>query len=116
MKREMASFGFAIEGIWHGLKTEKHLRFHIVAGFVATLLGLMSQLSRIEWMILTLLIAGMLALEVMNAAIERVVDLVTEDYALLAKQAKDLAAGAVLIYALSSLIIGALLFIPKWIS
>ena len=56
----------------------------------------------------------MLALELMNSAVERVVDLLTTERHPLAKQAKDLAAGAVLIYAIGSAIIGLILFIPKW--
>lgn len=68
----------------------------------------------IEWSIVVLLIGGMLALEMMNAAIERVVDLVTLENHPLAKHAKDLAAGAVLVYAISSVVIGLIIFVPKW--
>jgi undecaprenol kinase len=58
-------------------------------------------------------IGGMLSLELMNTAVERVVDLATKDYHPLAKQAKDIAAGAVFIYAALSVIIGAIIFLPK---
>lgn len=67
-----------------------------------------------EWFIVLILIGGMLSLELVNAAIERVVDLTTTEWHPLAKQAKDLSAGAVLIYAIVSALIGMLLFIPKW--
>ena len=67
-----------------------------------------------EWFIVLILIGGMLSLELVNAAIERVVDLTTTEWHPLAKQAKDLSAGAVLIYAIVSALIGLLLFIPKW--
>ena len=64
-------------------------------------------------MILLFLIGGMLSLELMNTAIERAVDLITKDYHPLAKAAKDAAAGAVFVYALLSVIIGLIIFIPK---
>lgn len=56
---------------------------------------------------------GMLSLELLNTAIERVVDLATEEYHPLAKQAKDIAAGAVLVYAIVSVIIGGVILLPK---
>ena len=68
----------------------------------------------IELMVVIVLIGGMLALEMFNSAIERVVDLATSELHPLAKQAKDMAAGAVLVFAVASAIIGLLIFLPKW--
>lgn len=114
MRKYIDSFRYAFEGIVHGMKTEKHLRFHLFSAIIVIGLSMWTGLSQVEWFIVLLLIGGMFALELMNAAIERVVDLVTTDYALLAKQAKDLAAGAVLVYAFVSACIGLIIFIPKW--
>ncbi len=72
-----------------------------------------THLSAIEWMFISFAICGVLALELVNTAIERVVDLVTKDIHPLAKQAKDVAAGAVLLYAILSVIIGCIIFLPK---
>lgn len=110
------SFQYAWTGVITGVRKERNLKFHVAAGLAVVICGVLTGLSRTEWIIIVLLIGGMLALELMNTAIERTVDLVTKEYHPLAKQAKDLAAGAVLIYAVASAIIGCILFIPKWFS
>ena len=115
MNRFFKSFRFAWEGIAHGRKTERNFKFHLVAMIVVIIAGLLTKLTATEWMIVAILIGGMLALELMNSAVERIVDLVTVERLPLAKQAKDLAAGAVLIYAMMSAAIGLLIFVPKWI-
>ena len=114
MRKFFKAFDYAWSGILYGVKAERNLKFHLVAAIVVILAGLYTGLSMIEWSIVVLLIGGMLALEMMNAAIERVVDLVTLENHPLAKHAKDLAAGAVLVYAISSVVIGLIIFVPKW--
>lgn len=114
MRKFFKSFDYAWSGILYGVQAERNLKFHLLAAIVVILAGLLTGLSVIEWSIVVLLIGGMLALEMMNAAIERVVDLVTLENHPLAKHAKDLAAGAVLVYAISSVVIGLIIFVPKW--
>lgn len=114
MKKLIKSFRFAFEGIFHAIITERNFKLHLIATVIVFISGLLTGLTHIEWYIILVLIGGMLALELLNSAIERVVDLVTLDRLALAKQAKDLAAGAVLIFAIISAIIGLLIFIPKW--
>lgn len=99
-----------------GIRKERNMKFHIAAGLAVIVVGLLTGLSSTEWVLIIMLIGGMLALELMNTAIERTVDLVTDEYHPLAKQAKDLAAGAVFIFAVASAIIGCIVFIPKWFS
>lgn len=115
MKNFIKSFRYAFEGIFHAVKTERNFKFHLIAAVIVISSGLCSDLSFTEWVIILVLIGGVLALELLNSAIERVVNLVTMERLPLAKQAKDLAAGAVLIFAIMSAIIGLLIFIPKWI-
>ena len=110
----MQSFVYAWNGIRHGILAERNAKFHLFAAIIVILAGILTGLSKYEWFIVIILISGMLALEMMNSAVERVVDLVTDVRHPLAKQAKDLAAGAVLIYAIGSAIIGLLIFLPKW--
>ncbi|MDB5327334.1 MAG: diacylglycerol kinase [Phycisphaerales bacterium] len=88
----------------------------MAAAAVAIAIGAVLSLSRIEWIILIGTILLVLSLEAMNCAVERVVDLASPDYHELAKQAKDLAAGAVLIASIGSVVIGAMLFVPKIIA
>ena len=114
MRKFFKAFDYAWNGILYGVKAERNLKFHLVAAIVVILVGFFTGLSVIEWSIVVLLISGMLAFEMMNAAIERVVDLVTLENHPLAKRAKDLAAGAVLVYAISSVVIGLIIFVPKW--
>lgn len=116
MRNFFKAFVYAWNGIVHGVKAERNLKIHVLAAIVVIVLGVVTELTPIEWFVVLVLIGGMLALEMMNAAIERAVDLVTSERRPLARQAKDLAAGAVLIYAIVSAVIGLLLFIPKWLN
>jgi undecaprenol kinase len=107
------SFAYAFAGIWTGLKQERNLRIHLGVSIAVVLLGIIFSITAIEWLFIIIAIGGMLAAELVNSAIERVVDLVTGEYHPLAKQAKDMAAGAVLLFALTSVIIGMLIFGPR---
>lgn len=112
--RIVRSFGFAFQGIAEAVKTEQNIRIHLLAGLIVLGASFATGLSSVEWFVVILLIGGMIALEMVNSALERVVDLATSDQHPLAKQAKDMAAGAVLVFAAASAIIGLLLFLPKW--
>lgn len=87
---------------------------HLLAMVLVVIAGVLTNISQVEWLVIVIFIVGVFALELMNTAIERVVDLVTEEFHPLAKQAKDLAAGAVLVFALGSVVAAVLIFIPKW--
>ncbi|QUW22220.1 diacylglycerol kinase family protein [Sporosarcina sp. Marseille-Q4063] len=115
MQNFIKAFRYAFEGILHAVKTERNFKFHLIAAGIVILSGLLTGLADFEWYIILVLIGGVLSLELLNSAIERVVNLVTMERLPLAKQAKDLAAGAVLIFAIFSAVIGLLIFIPKWI-
>ncbi|MFX3674419.1 MAG: diacylglycerol kinase family protein [Paenisporosarcina sp.] len=112
--RLISSFRFAFQGIIHALKREQNFRFHVVSAIVVILVGSISGLSVYDWIILLLCIGGMLGLELLNSALERVVDLASPNVHELAKQAKDMSAAAVLVFAGASAIIGILIFLPKW--
>ncbi len=114
LRKYLRSFGYAFEGIITA-STEQNFKSHIVSAVIVILAGYFTGLSRTEWYIVLLLIALMFALEMINTAIERVVDLASPNLHPLAKQAKDIAAGAVLVFALFSAIIGLLIFLPKWL-
>ena len=107
-----ASFRYATAGVRLLFLRQRNARVQAVFGVVALALGAFLRLSRLDWAVLVLTIALVLALEGVNTALEAVVDLVTTEYHPLAKAAKDLAAGAVWLSALAALAIGALLFGP----
>lgn len=112
--RFFRSFIFAAEGVKTALAKEQNVKFHFLSAIIVVIAAYFTGLSATEWMIVIGLIGGMIALEMINSALERAVDLVTVEFHPLAKQAKDMAAGAVLVFALASAIIGLLIFIPKW--
>lgn len=103
------AFRYAFAGIKEAMR-EQNFRFHIVAAVSVILVGFYKGLTITQWCILLLVIGGMLCLEMVNSALERVVDLASPSLHPLAKAAKDLAAGAVLLFALVSVIIGVLIF------
>jgi len=112
MRRFLTALTCAVAGIGYGLRTQRHLRFHCLAGLLALGLGVCSQLSALQWGLLSLTIAAVIAAELLNTAVESVVDLVSPEWQPLAKAAKDTAAGAVLVVAVAALVVGATLFIP----
>src|SRR5215210_3876260 len=109
-KRSIDSFHFALQGVLQGVRAQRHLRFHFVAALLALLAGAVMGLSRAEVLVLLFAITLVIIAELFNTAIEAVVDLVTTTYHPLAKHAKDVAAGAVLIAALNAVVVGLLLF------
>lgn len=111
----LRSFVFAFAGLLYGITAERHVKFHILAMVIVVVAGIWTGLSSIEWMILIILFAGMISLELMNTAIERTVDLVTLERHPLAKAAKDVAAAAVLVFAMACVVIGCIIFLPKWL-
>lgn len=100
------SLNCAIEGILWAVKSERHLRYHFLAGLVVLMLALFFRVSALEFFLLVLAAVLVIFAELINTAIEALVDLVTEDYHELAKRAKDIAAGAVLVTSVGAAILG----------
>ena len=107
------SFGYAFEGIFTCIRKERNMKIHCTAMVLVIAAGIILKLSVTEWCICLVLFGMILALELVNTAIEAVVDLVTEEYRPLAKLAKDTAAGAVLIASIMAAGAGILIFLPK---
>jgi diacylglycerol kinase len=89
------------------------MRVHAVATVVVAGLGFYYQLSRLEWAVVALAVAGVWAAELFNTALEALTDLVSPGFHPLAGKAKDIAAGAVLLAALGAIVVGLLVFGPK---
>lgn len=107
-----ASFGYAFAGLWYLLRTQRNAQIHLCLAAMAITLGLALGLARWEWLVLVLTCALVLACEGVNTAIEAVVDLASPGYHQLAKVAKDVAAGTVLLSAICSIVVALLLFVP----
>ena len=108
----LASFGYAFSGLWHVLRTQRNARIHIAITLVVAALGLHLGLSLTEWAIIVLTIGTVLAAESFNTVAELAVDLATTEYHPLAKIAKDVAAGAVLLMAITAVVVGLLILVP----
>lgn len=109
MKYVLKSFRYAFEGVLEG-RNERNFKIHLVFAVLTILFAFILDFSQTKWFVLLLTIGIVLSLELMNTAIERTIDLITEDHHPLAKQAKDLAAGSVFIFSIIAVIIGFLLF------
>lgn len=107
------SFGYAFEGIFTGIKKERNMKIHCLAMLCVVVAGFFMKISVTEWCICLILFGLILSLELVNTAVEAVVDLVTEEKKPLAKIAKDTAAGAVLIAAIIAAGVGLIIFVPK---
>lgn len=109
----LVSFRYAWTGITYAYKTQRNFRIHTVIGTLAIGLGFFLHLSSVKLAVIGLTIGAVMAMELLNTAIESVVDLtVGQSYHELAKIAKDCAAGAVLIFAIAALLVAMMLLIP----
>lgn len=113
IKRLKKSFGYAFKGIDDVVSNEPNMKIHVSVAIVVVIMAFLLKISMIEWIILVLLIGLVLAAEVINTTIENLVDMYTKDYNERAKVVKDTAAGTVLILAITSAIIGLMIFVPK---
>ena len=105
-----------LEGINFVITNESNFKKEIVIGIIALLLSYILKISRIEFIIILIMIALVLTSEIINTSIEKVVDLYTRDYNNLAKIAKDVSAGSVLVMSIFSLLVGIIIFLPKIIN
>ncbi|MCT0214179.1 diacylglycerol kinase family protein [Synechococcus sp. CS-1324] len=107
------SFRYALQGLAHGFLTQRNFRIHVVVGALTFSLGLWLHLSPDRLAVLVLTVTAVLVLELLNTAIESVVDLaIGRRFHPLARIAKDCAAAAVLVAALASVVIALLLLVP----
>ena len=106
------SFGHAFDGIMSGFE-ERNMKIHCTMAVLVVFFGLVLHISVTEWCICLVLFGLIMGLELVNTAIEAVVDMVTKDYHPLAKRAKDAAAGAVLIASIMAAAAGLIIFIPR---
>jgi diacylglycerol kinase len=112
MKKFFKSIVFASQGVKQFFIHERNSKLQIVMGVTAILLGIVVSLSSFQWLLVLLCIGFVISLEMINSAIERYCDLVTTDFHPSIKIIKDVAAGAVLVASIMSLVIGLIIFIP----
>lgn len=113
MRKRIQSFGYAASGILSVFKSEVNMRIHLMVVLLVIISGFVFNISIIEWMLCIVCFGLVIGMEMLNTAIESIVDLVSPNQHTLAGKAKDIAAGAVLICAIISVIVGLLIFVPK---
>ena len=107
------SFNYAFEGIIHVLRTQRNMRIHFAIALVVLILALVVNVSKIELIALLISITFVLIAEMLNTAIEGAIDVATSSFDPMAKLAKDVAAGAVLIASINAIAVGYLVFANK---
>ena len=108
----LEGFRFAFSGLWYALRTQRNTRIHLMIAAGVVGLGLWLGLSPTQWAVLTLAIGVVLVSEMLNTVAETLVDMVSPGYHPLAKVIKDVTAGAVLLAAITSVIVGLLVLGP----
>jgi diacylglycerol kinase (ATP) len=111
-RARLASFKYAFQGLRQVLKVEQNIWAHLLAAITAIVLGAIFQISKTDWLIIILCIGLVLIAEIMNSAIEELVDLVSPQRNEKAGKIKDIAAGGVLIAAITALVAGIIVFLP----
>ncbi|MGX7106957.1 diacylglycerol kinase [Hutsoniella sourekii] len=108
-----AAFSYAIEGIGTCIKGERNFRIELLVAVIVISMAYYFQVTQIEWLLLILSIGMVLAMELVNSAIEKTVDMYCNNIRHpLAKQAKDMAAAAVLVVSIAVAIVGVIIFVP----
>lgn len=113
IKRFIKSFGYSWDGLKYAFKYEQSMTIHIITTILIIIAGIILKLNFQEWLICIVLIGLVISTELINTSIEAVVDLACQEIHPLAKTAKDTASAAVFVFALTALVGGLLLFVPK---
>ena len=113
MKKRLKSFVYAWRGIRAVFSSEANMKIHVTIMLLVVIFGFVFQLSTMEWIACVLCFGLVVGMEMMNTAIENVVDLASPEKHPLAAKAKDIAAGAVLVCAIISVVVGVIIFLPK---
>jgi diacylglycerol kinase len=112
----LRSFGYAFEGAAYILRTQRNARIELAIAVIAVGLALWLGITPVEWAVLAITIALVVALEWLNTALELAVGLASPEAHPTAKAAKDVAAACVLLGAITSVVVGFLLFVPRLVS
>ncbi len=111
---QIKSFAVAFEGIWTAFKSELHMKIHLVFAIAALLACWFLQVEAWGWCVVIICIGMVFSAEVLNTALEALCNKVSEEYDPLIKIAKDAAAGAVLVLAITSVVVGLTVFVPPF--
>ena len=112
LRKFIESTNNAIEGILHTARTQRHLRYHLFAAASVLIITYILGIDRTDFLIISIAVILVLLSEMMNTAVEYVVDLLSPEYSEQARIAKDIAAGAVFITAFGAVVVGYIVLFP----
>jgi diacylglycerol kinase len=112
----LEAFGYAIRGILFAVKTQLNLKIHFTAAILIVIAGWYFRINTSEWLTIIIVIGLVIFAELLNTAVELIIDMVSPDYNKIAGKAKDVAAGAVLVSAVTAFIAGMIIFIPRLVN
>ena len=112
LKQMFKSIGIAFDGIIDLIKSENNAKIHLISTIVVIIVGFKLQFLAIEWLWISLAIAGVWVAELINTAIEKLTDLISPEQNPIAKKVKDYAAGAVLVMAIWAIFVFCLISFP----
>jgi undecaprenol kinase len=115
-KQKIIGFAYAWQGILFVIRNERNFRLHLLAAVIVIFAGSLLHLSMLEWVVIIVAITNVLITEMINSALEAIMDYLSLEFHPAIKKIKDMAAGAVLIAAIAAAAIGCIIFIPKIIS
>lgn len=110
-KKRIKSFGHAFNGLFHAIKSEAHLKIHLLAVVIVCAAGWHFEVSRTEWLALILCFGLVIGLELINTAIEKLADKLHPEHDPVIGQVKDIAAAAVLVAAIISVVVAGIVFL-----
>lgn len=113
LKRLLQSFKYASKGVYYALKEEQNMKIHFLLSFMVFILSIIFGISAYEAIALVLVISFVIAMEMINTIMERVMDIIKPRMHPYAKHVKDMLAATVLIGALASAVVGLIIFVPK---
>ncbi len=113
LKRLTSSLKYAGDGLKYAYKNEQSMTIHIIITLIVITFGIILNISSYEWIIVVLCIGIMMCFELVNTSIEAAVDLTTNEYNEKAKVAKDVAASVSVMFSITSIIVGLIIFVPK---
>ena len=114
-KHLLSSFSYAFQGLFYVVKTQKHMRFHFLAAILVVIICLSLKLSAQEFLLVIFAIVFVLVTEMLNTALESMINLIATNPHPLAKTTKDVAAGGVLVASVNAVIVGLVVFLPRLI-
>ncbi|MBN2891827.1 MAG: diacylglycerol kinase family protein [Bacteroidales bacterium] len=115
IKRRLKSFKYAFQGLFYVFRTQTNMQIHAFAMILVVVVGVFFKISSSEWLFITLAVALVMVSEIVNTAIEEIVNFISPDFHKQAGLIKDLGAAFVLLAAIFAIVVGIIIFLPKFL-